>query len=360
MPDLAIAKGPRGTPASGAMGLSTAGLTGPDKAALILLSIDRAKAVDLLRSFDPAEAKILLAAADRLRAVGANDVDFAARDFETGFMSGVNFVGAQAEVRQLVTDAVGEEQPAQVEPEPVSNEETIWDRLSGESTDTLRGCLSELPAQAVAFVLSQLKAARVAEVLRAMPADDRNNMIERVLCLTKVSAEVGAVIEDAITRQLNAAAAKPASPYSRIAGILNQLDMALSQEAVDHLTSNAPEHAAAIRKLLFKFEQLPSLPKSTLAMVVDRTPVERTILALQGAPAALQNAVLGVMAPRTRRLAEAELQGTGSGSPQDIDGARRAIADAVLELVASGKVSLESEKAGAADTPGEADGQSAR
>lgn len=353
MAELAIAKGPRAvTPVNGS---PAADLRGLDKAALVLLSIDRGKAIELLRSFDPAEAKALLAAADRLRSVGANEVDAAAREFEASFMSGVSFVGSATEVRQLVADAVGNEQQVAEVPNPPASEGSVWQKLSALSSEALRDCIAEMPTQAAAFVLSQLDPARVAELLRTMPSVDRNGMVERMLSLGEVSPEVLAVIENMLRRQLTVAASKPPSPYAKIAGILNQLDMAHSREAVEHLALISPEHAVAIRKLLFKFEQLPGLPKADLAAVVDRIPVERIIIALQGTTLEFQNAVLAVMAPRTRRLAEAELQGRAAASARDIDIARRAIADAVLELVAAGRVNLEDVKA---EPSGEDDGQS--
>ena len=316
-------------------------LSGLDKAALVLLSLERSKAVELLRAFDRGEVEALLGAAHRLRAAGAAELDAAVREFEGHFMSGVNFVGSDDEVSRLVAEAVGDVPAPQA-----ALEEPVWSRLAAMPDEALRDCIAALPEQVAAYVLSMLEPARVAELLRARKPAERNALIERMLQLREISPEIRQIVEDELRRQLLATSARPAPPHARIAGILNQLDAPQSREAVDHLAVTAPEDAAAVRKLLFKFEQLPSLPKEALTMLVDRMPVERMVLALQGTDIAFQGAVLAVMAPRARRIAEAELQGRAVASAREVGAARRAISDAVLALVADGRVTLEEAPSG--------------
>jgi flagellar motor switch protein FliG len=73
---------------------------------------------------------------------------------------------------------------------------------------------------------------------------------------------------------------------------------------------------------------------------MDGIPVERTVLALQGADAELQTKVLSALAPRARRMAEAELQSPANVPPRDIVDARRTIVDSVLRLAADGLIDI--------------------
>jgi flagellar motor switch protein FliG len=82
------------------------------------------------------------------------------------------------------------------------------------------------------------------------------------------------------------------------------------------------------------------LPARGLTAVMDGIPVERTVLALQGADAELQTKVLSALAPRARRMAEAELQNPANVAARDIVDARRTIVETVLRLASEGLIDI--------------------
>ena len=92
--------------------------------------------------------------------------------------------------------------------------------------------------------------------------------------------------------------------------------------------------------MLFKFEDLLRLPPRAVTVLMDGIPVERTVLALQGADPALQDKVLSALSPRARRMAEAELQSPANVPQRDIAEARRAMVDSVLRLAAEGTIDI--------------------
>lgn len=336
---------------------SATALNGLDKAALVLLSLDRETAVELLRSLDAEEVGSLLAAAERVRASGRTELDATIHEFEQLFLNGPRFVGSEVEVRNLIAEAMGGVSETPGEPAADKPAEPFWTRVAALSDDVVRECLSGLPLQVAAFVLSNFEPSRAAELLGPVTAEVRNELIERMLRLEKISDDVRLAIESTLEQQL-LAVETTSPPHRRIATILNELEAIQSREVVDHLGAAAPEHATAIRKLLFKFEQLPELGKPALAALFDRTPVERIVTALHGVELPFQNAVLGVLAPRARRLVEAELQGPAAASARDIALARRAMSETVLELVAEGKIELEVAHPGAPGDPGGVGGSS--
>jgi len=136
-----------------------------------------------------------------------------------------------------------------------------------------------------------------------------------------------------------------AGKHLTMAGILNNLDKADSSEALAYLANLKPKDAEAIRKMLFKFEDLMRLSAKALTVIMDGVPVERTVIALQGADSELQTKVLSALSPRARRMAEAEMQSPANVAARDIIDTRRSIVDSVLKLVAEGAIELPSEAA---------------
>ena len=89
-------------------------------------------------------------------------------------------------------------------------------------------------------------------------------------------------------------------------------------EALEYLASLKPKDAEAIRKMLFKFEDSDEAFAKPLTVLMDGVPVERTVIALQGAEPALQTKVLSALSPRARRMAEAEMQSPANVPARDI------------------------------------------
>jgi flagellar motor switch protein FliG len=87
------------------------------------------------------------------------------------------------------------------------------------------------------------------------------------------------------------------------------------------------------------------LAPRAMTILMDGIPVERTVIALQGSDAELQDKVLAALSPRARRMAEAELQSPANVAARDIADARRAIVDSVLRLSAEGTIEVPSQQA---------------
>jgi len=69
------------------------------------------------------------------------------------------------------------------------------------------------------------------------------------------------------------------------------------------------------------------------------------ILALDGAEAELRELVLSSLTARTRRMVESELSNGQSVAARDVEKARRAIGETVLDLAGRGEIELGSDDA---------------
>jgi flagellar motor switch protein FliG len=166
--------------------------------------------------------------------------------------------------------------------------------------------------------------------------------MNRILGLGQVMPQVIEALETSLHEELFDNDRRSSDKHVTMAGILNNMEKDESAAVLQYLASIKPKDAEAIRKMLFKFEDLIRLPARAMTVLMDGIPVERTVIALQGADAELQGRVLAALSPRARRMAEAELQSPANVAARDIAEARRAIVDSVLRLSAEGTIEVPS------------------
>lgn len=317
-----------------------AALTGAEKVAILLLALGKSRAARLLKRFDEEDLKLLSRSVGDLRPITAADLEGLVEEFGQRFSSGVSFVGTATEIRDLLSGVLPQEEaseaPAQSNAAPG---EPVWQKASKTKVDVLRAFLLKEHPQTVALILSKLDPEAAAKAISSLPADHRSGLLCRMLGIRRVPDEVLSVVEAKLAKEL----VVPEAPGSRtgIADILNRLDKTQSEAVLQSLTEVRPDDAKALKRLLFRFEDLMTLPPPARAVAFDQVPIERLVLALRGTDAAFQAAILSALAARSRRMVEAELQNGSTPQPRDVAEARRLIVDIVLKLIAKGDIALE-------------------
>jgi flagellar motor switch protein FliG len=322
-------------------GLSRA-LTGPEKVGVLLLALGKQRASGLLKKFNPEELNILVRSAEVMPTITAAELEGIVEEFENELGQGTPFLGRAEDVRRLVTDVISENRSSGDPNEQFNISQDIWGQLAALPDDVLQAHFLSQSQQVAAYYLDRLGSDRASVILKAFPPATRNDLLNRILGMRQISPQVIEALENGLRDELFEVDRRSSDKYVALAGILNNLDKDESAEALEYLASVKPKDAEAIRKMLFKFEDLLNLPARSLTALMDGIPVERTVLALQGADSELQTRVLSALAPRARRMAEAELQSPANVPQRDIIDARRSIVDSVLRLASEGLIDIAS------------------
>lgn len=315
-------------------------LSGPEKVGVLLLALGKQRASGLLKKFNPEELNILVRSAEIMPTITAAELEGIVEEFENQFGQGAPFLGRAEDVRRLVTDVISENRSSGDANDQFIARQDVWAQLAALPDDVIIGHLQNQSSQVAAYYLDRLGSERASVLLKSFPVAKRNELLNRILGMGQISPQVIEALEGGLHDELFDVDRRSSDKYVALAGILNNMDKEESLQALEYLASVKPKDADAIRKMLFKFEDLLRLPARALTALMDGIPVERTVLALQGADAELQTKVLSALAPRARRMAEAELQSPANVPPRDIVDARRTIVDSVLRLAADGLIDI--------------------
>lgn len=316
-------------------------MSGAEKVAVLLLALGKPRAAKVLKRFDPEDLKILTQLAGDLAPIDASDLEGLVEEFAQKFSSGINFVGTEREVKNMLSDVMGEDLAGVMsdeQEEPGEAPERIWDKIARIKDETLRVYIGKEHPQTAAMILSRIEPGLAAKIVASFPAQQRNALLIRMLGIKKVADDAARAVELAIAEDLLAKSSS--GSHAGIADILNRLDKTQSDDLLKNLAEVRPDDAKTLKGMMFTFVELVNLPAKARTLLLDQVPIERLVAALTGTDSAFQGAILSSLAARSRRMVEAELQGGGSANERDVVDARRAIVDTVLKMMAKGEIAM--------------------
>src|SRR5271156_5784892 len=153
-------------------------LTGPQKATVILLTMERPTATQLIKQFTPEEVRDVTRAAARLGSVSVAELESVVTDYTSDFAVGASLLGDLGRARALLEDAVPPDQIAYILSQVMGGRAPdIWETIGLLPEVTLATFLkSEHPLTAT-FILSRVGSASAAKVVTILPRELRNQVL---------------------------------------------------------------------------------------------------------------------------------------------------------------------------------------
>ena len=319
-------------------------LSGSEKAAALLLMMDKPSAGRLLKQLDQSDLRAVARAAAGLGAIPATTLDRIVEEFAAGFSVGADLLGDAGQAKNLLADALPPEQIADILDSELGDttQLDVWQLLAQAPESAIIALLMAERVATATYILSKLDSSVASGIIAALPRDRRNAALCGMVKPVDVTPLVAELIEKAVRGALKQASKSTvgAEGRSRIANIINSLDPEEAGDAMRALEQVRPEEAAILKTMLFTFNDLPQLSERARALLFDRVSTDIVILALRGTDAEFRDVVLSSMPARGRRLVESELNSGAVVPPQEVAKARKTIADIVLGMASSNEIEL--------------------
>ncbi|MDB5642920.1 MAG: flagellar motor switch protein FliG [Hyphomicrobiales bacterium] len=327
-------------------------LSGPEKVAALLLSVERPLAEQILRRFETDEVREVARSAAELGRLSMAMLEDLVSDFASHFSTGKEISGSAGEAVDLISGVLPPEQVAEIVSDLLgSSNESVWSRLETVGDMELSTFMIGEHPQTAAIILNRLTPGKAGRVMGGMPAEFRKRVVHRMLGIKPVSPLCMRILEGGIQEDLlvQKRTAIAVDPSIRFADMLNKMDRNEMDDMLLTISEARPELAEAIRGRLFSFEDVITLSAAARAVIFDKVPTDKLIDALRGLNEEFVNVVLTSLAARARRMVEGELKAGGKVNPKEVAAARRIIADMVLDLAEKGQIELREAPAEAAE-----------
>jgi flagellar motor switch protein FliG len=316
-------------------------LSGPEKAAILLLSLSEQHTSTLLSYMDDEEIKELSQVMANLGSVTSSQVEklyieFAEKISDTGAL-----VGSIDSTERLLNRVLGADKVASIMEEirgPAGR--TMWDKLGNVNEQVLASYLKNEYPQTVSVVLSKIRPDHAARVISLLPESFAMEVIMRMLRMENVQKEVLDDVERTLRNEFmsNLARTNRRDSHEMMAEIFNNLDRASEARFMSSLEERNRESAERIKSLMFTFEDLGKLDPGgvqALIRVVDKTKLG---LAMKGASEQLRDLFFSNMSERSAKILKDDMQSLGPVRVRDVDEAQQLLVNTAKDLAARGEI----------------------
>lgn len=316
-------------------------LTGPQKAVLMLLSLDEATAAPITNELDPDDLRKLQEVASTMRAVPAGALAQVYAEFLQRSQEAVAVPrGGVRYLRKIATRALGEARAREIFS---GAPDTPLDRLAHADPESLCSVLEHEHPQLVAAVLSQLPPDRAAAVVERLPHELQATVLERLATMTEVPRRLLEDVAVALSQELPETEGEAATRVDGIghtAALVRRLGKT-GDALLARVGTSDGTLAARIRKAMYTFEDLRMLDPRAMRALLETIPSDRLTLALKTASEELKAHIFRGMSKRAAERTREDLEMLGAVRLADVEAAQQEMVEQCLRLAAEGVISLE-------------------
>ena len=317
-------------------------LTGPEKAAVILLSLGEDH-TRLWQGLDEDEIKEISQAMASLGTVSSQVVEELMVEFVSGMSGSGAVMGSYEQTQRLLAAFMPSDRVEALMEEirgPAGR--TMWDKLGNVNEAVLANYLKNEYPQTVAVVLSKIKPDHAARVLTALPEDFALECVQRMLRMEPVQREILDKIEQTLRTEFmsNLARTSKRDSHEMMADIFNSFDRQTEARFIGALEERNREAAERIRALMFVFEDLAKLDPGGIQTLLRAVEKDQLALALKGASESLRELFFSNMSERASKIMREDMESMGPVRLKDVDQAQMAMVQVAKDLAAKGEIML--------------------
>lgn len=322
------------------------GLSGMEKASLLLLAMGTESASSVLQKLSPEEVKVLGSSIARWNKVDASLKESVLNEFALRHKEGVILGGADY-VRQILETALGPSKAEDYAAEILADTSDMpfgW--LKSVGTPRLAQCLRNERPQIIALILAYIPPTRAADVISQLPEQIQGDVAYRLGYMQSVSPEIvealEAVLESKLSRE-GTATLKAVGGVNSLVSILNNADRATETKILDYLETVESGVAESVREMLFVFEDIAKLDDVALRAILQESEQEDIRLAMKGSTESIRQAFFKNMSERAAEAMKEDLEMMGRVKIRDVEASQRRIMAVVRRLDDAGTISIRSD-----------------
>jgi len=327
-------------------------LSGPQKAAVLVLALGVESAAQIFKQLEDEEIEAITGEIARMKNVSAKASTAVIEEFQQmaraqEYMSSGGIRYAQ----EVLERAIGKTKAS-----------AIIERLQGLKGANFFSALKKVDPrflldsvrqehpQTIAVVLSHLDPTTSAGVLAGLPQATRADVVMRIANMDKTNPEVIGEIEAILDHRLSSVVNQEVSisgGIKQVAEILNSMDRNSERGVFQAIQESDPDMADEIRKLMFTFDDVILVDDRGVQRVLKEVEQKELALSMKAAGAEVAAKIFKNMSERAAGLLKEEIEFLGPVKLRDVEAAQQKIVAIVRRLEESGEIIVQGRGGGA-------------
>ena len=320
-------------------------LTGPQKAAIFLLTMGEEFTAEVYKYLTEEEIKrigVEMARLDYIPAEAVKKVLEEANMESKELLSNLT-VSPDEFLQQSLIKAYGERGKEIYEEIRQELGPKVFEKLRRLDPRTIANFLRNEHPQTIAIILVHLDPDKAGQVIAHLPENLRPEVIFRIAELDKVDPEIIQEISAALEEELESVGgtfSRKLGGVERAAEILAHVSRDLEEEILSEVEEENPTLAEEVRKHLFTFEDLLKVDDQAIQAILKEISTEDLKLALKTASEELREKFFNNMSERAAQLLKEDLEIMGPVRVSDVEAAQQNIIKVAKRLEQEGKIVL--------------------
>ena len=327
-------------------------LTGKQKAAMLLMSLDVATASELLKGVDSRVVQDLAVEVAYLDAAGyrnSRESIELAREFCSSLQTSESF-HLKNFLKEMLRSTVGGEKAEQIQNQIQHLLQKRDPFMSVRSADsqTIASILEGEHPQAAAVVLSELPAKKSSEVIGLLGEGIRLSAISRMTSANAVTTEAKARIAEMVRRRLEAVVAsseeggavRPEQSLRKVAVILRNLGKELRDGLLGAIRDKDGEAGKMVANLMIVWDDIPQVADRSLQEALRGIDAKKLAMALVKADEAIVQKIRSNISERAAATLDEEASLMSAPRKEDIEAAREEIVQVLREINEKGELAF--------------------
>jgi flagellar motor switch protein FliG len=317
-------------------------LSGAQKAALFLLSLQESDTTEIFRHLEPQEIKRIMDAMSTLTNVSGEAVGKVFERFADYVENEPMMLeGGEHYLRGALNRALGPLEARRVMGELDDRPSPAAMQLSSVDPRMLSNVLEVEHPQTIALLMTRMEPKQAASVLAHLPEGTQDQVMQRVARLERVSPEVVREIENSIIAELQALGTPEQEAFQgreQAAALLNNMERGIGAEMLARLEDMDEELAEGIRAKMFMFEDLMGVDDRGVQAILKEISSDVLIISLKTASSDLRDKFFRNMSSRAADMMKDDLAAMGPVRVSDVEAAQKEIAQIALRLQEEGTI----------------------
>lgn len=327
-------------------------LTGPKKAAILLLAMGEEGAAEVMKNLEEAEIQQVGYYMTRFNDISAEELDQVLEEFYRQSVtgeSGGDLLASPDFVRNALNKALGADKAKELgESMSTGTDDSGLDSLNYIDPIMISNYIRSEHPQTIALIISYLtNVDQAATVLRNLPENLQADVIYRIATLESIPPGVVNELNEVLAEEMKQAGSMvtKVGGVAPVAEILNAIDKASETRILSTIEESNPDLAEQIRELMFTFEDLTLIDSKQMQTVLKDIDKNDLAMALKTASDAVKELILSSMSSRAAEMLNDDLENMGPVKVADVEAAQQKVIKVVKKLEEEGKIVM----AGAGD-----------
>jgi len=321
------------------------GLSGVQRAAVVLLSLGEAQAAEVLKHMSAKEVQKLGVAMTSVSGVSRESVGKVIDQFVDTLAqpSGLGS-GADEYVRAVLVQALGEERASGLIDRILLGRNTSGlDTLKWMEPRAIADLVRNEHPQIIAIVMAHLESDQAAEALKCLPDRVRADVLLRIATLDGIPPNALNELNDVMARQFAGAQNLKSSSVGGVkvaANILNFMDSGQDEQILGAIGEVDGELGVRIRDLMFVFDNLAEVDDRAMQAILREVPNDKLSVALRGAEAKVREKITSNMSQRAAEILVEDMEARGPVRLAEVESAQKEILALVRKMADAGTIQL--------------------